>query len=391
MAPQSAPFNVEFDHVSKRFGDFVAVRDLNVKIRQGEFFSLLGPSGCGKTTTLRMVAGFEKPTGGEVYLDANPVSALPPNRRNVNTVFQNYALFPHLSIRENVAFGPRRRGVGKAEMVTRVEQALEMVEMSTMASRKPDQLSGGQQQRVALARALVNLPTVLLLDEPLGALDARLRKSMQVELKRLQREVGITFIYVTHDQEEALTMSDRIAVMRDGIIEQVGTPLDIYENPKSAFVANFIGTSNIYTATVTGVSPDAITCKTALGLSISLAANAQEVRIGQATGVMVRPEKIVICEPRRSPEPSSDSNYYEGVIRESVYLGSTTQLIVELEGKHLTQVIQQNHGHGMQLSQQQGRQVRLFFPPGSCSLIPAREDNLAAEVPLSPEGPPQSH
>ncbi len=243
---------IRFDGVTKRFGDAVAVDDLELTIDQNEFFSLLGPSGCGKTTTLRMVAGFEQPTEGAVYLDGEPVQDVPPYHRNVNTVFQSYALFDHLDISENVAFGLRRRKVDDGEVKTRVAEALELVQLTGREKSRPNQLSGGQKQRVALARALVNRPAVLLLDEPLGALDLKLRKQMQVELKQIQREVGITFLYVTHDQEEALAMSDRIAVMDAGRVQQCGPPEEIYESPKKTFVAEFIGVSNLLPANVEG-------------------------------------------------------------------------------------------------------------------------------------------
>ncbi len=242
--------SVRLDRVSKRFGDLVAVRDLDLSVGRGEFFTLLGPSGCGKTTTLRMVAGFEEPTAGRVLIDGEDVVGLPSYRRPTNTVFQSYALFPHLSVRENVAFGLRRKKVAKDEIERRVAAELERVRLAAEINRKPNQLSGGQQQRVALARALVNLPKVLLLDEPLGALDLKLRKGLQIELKRIQREVGITFVYVTHDQEEALTMSDRIAVMNLGRVEQVADPEEVYERPETTFVAGFIGVSNLMPATV---------------------------------------------------------------------------------------------------------------------------------------------
>src|SRR5829696_4992894 len=243
---------VHLERVSKHFGDLVAVRELDLDIGRGEFFTLLGPSGCGKTTTLRMVAGFEQPTAGRVLIEGEDVAGLPSYKRPTNTVFQSYALFPHLSVRENVAFGLRRKKVAKDQISQRVEAELERVGLAAEINRKPNQLSGGQQQRVALARALVNLPKVLLLDEPLGALDLKLRKGLQVELKRIQREVGITFVYVTHDQEEALTMSDRIAVMNRGRIEQVAQPEDVYERPATTFVAGFIGVSNLMPATVAG-------------------------------------------------------------------------------------------------------------------------------------------
>jgi spermidine/putrescine transport system ATP-binding protein len=236
---------IQLDHVAKRFGEVVAVHDADFAIGHGEFFSLLGPSGCGKTTTLRMIAGFEQPSGGRVLLDGEDVSHVPPYKRNVNTVFQQYALFPHMTVYDNVAFGPRSHRVRGAEVERRVRAMLDIVQLGDLAGRRPGQLSGGQQQRVALARALVNYPKALLLDEPLGALDLKLRQTMQLELKRIQREVQIAFVYVTHDQEEALTMSDRIAVMHQGRVEQIGTPREIYDEPASVFVAGFIGVANL--------------------------------------------------------------------------------------------------------------------------------------------------
>ncbi len=236
----------------KRFGDVAAVAGIDVDMPSGEFFSMLGPSGCGKTTTLRMIAGFEQPTEGKILLDGADMAYTPPHKRNVNTVFQNYALFPHLNVADNVAFGLRRQKVGKQELRQRVGEALELVQLSGFEKRKPGQMSGGQQQRVALARALVLKPAVLLLDEPLGALDAKLRKALQIELKALQQQVGITFVYVTHDQEEALTMSDRIAVMADGKVEQIGPPQEVYEAPETVFVADFLGVSNLMDAEAVG-------------------------------------------------------------------------------------------------------------------------------------------
>ncbi len=244
--------DVRLDHITKRFHEVVAVDDLSLEIERGEFFSMLGPSGCGKTTTLRMIGGFEEASTGTIYLGDTDVTGLPPFKRDVNTVFQNYALFPHLTVFENVAFGLRRRKVPDGEIGTQVKTMLELVELPGYEKRKPSQLSGGQQQRVALARALINHPRVLLLDEPLGALDLKLRKQMQLELKRIQTEVGITFIYVTHDQEEAMTMSDRIAVMRAGRIEQLGNPEELYERPQTAFVAGFLGVSNLLEGEVVG-------------------------------------------------------------------------------------------------------------------------------------------
>src|SRR5262245_41462232 len=248
--------SVELESVTKRFGDLVAVDDLSLDFATGEFFTLLGPSGCGKTTTLRMIAGFEQPTEGTIRIDGADVAQLPPHRRPTNTVFQSYALFPHLNVAENVAFGLRRQRVPKGEIAKRVAAELKRVGLAAEASRRPAQLSGGQQQRVALARALVNLPKVLLLDEPLGALDLKLRKGLQIELKRIQQDVGITFVYVTHDQEEALTVSDGLAVMNRGRIEQVGAPEDVYERPETTFVAGFIGVSNLMPGVVEKVDDD---------------------------------------------------------------------------------------------------------------------------------------
>jgi spermidine/putrescine transport system ATP-binding protein len=285
---------ITLEHVSKRYGDYVAVHEAHFAIGQGEFFSMLGPSGCGKTTTLRMIAGFEQPTTGEILLEGKDVSRVPPYRRNVNTVFQHYALFPHMSVRDNVAFGPRSKKLAEPEVTKRVKELLEVVRLTTFADRTPSQLSGGQQQRVALARALVNYPSALLLDEPLGALDLKLRQAMQIELKRIQREVGITFIYVTHDQEEALTMSDRIAVMNEGRVEQIGTPEEIYHTPASVFVASFIGVANLLPATVVGVMDKRIAAKVGGGhmVEATFTGSAKEPRPGSQATLMIRPERL---------------------------------------------------------------------------------------------------
>jgi len=309
---------VRLDHVTKRFGDFTAVDDLNLAIERGEFFSMLGPSGCGKTTTLRMIAGFEQPSEGHIVLDGKPVETVPPNKRNVNTVFQSYALFEHLDVEGNVAFGLKRRKVEKSEITRRVGEALELVQLGGRGASKSSELSGGQKQRVALARALVNRPAVLLLDEPLGALDLKLRKQMQVELKSIQREVGITFIYVTHDQEEALAMSDRIAVMNEGVVIQCGTPEEVYERPAKPFVAGFIGISNIVEGVVEG---DGVRLLTG-----ALCAAAIPPGCVAATPVYlsVRPEKIWL----EDHEPGMV--VLDGTIAERVYVGTTTQVIVDL-------------------------------------------------------------
>jgi spermidine/putrescine transport system ATP-binding protein len=282
---------IGIEHVTKRFGEFVAVDDAHFDIRRGEFFSMLGPSGCGKTTTLRMIAGFEQPTEGEIRLEGEDVSRVPPYKRNVNTVFQQYALFPHLTVEANVAFGLQAKKVAKPEIAKRVAELLGVVRLADFGRRKPAQLSGGQQQRVALARALVNYPSALLLDEPLGALDLKLRQAMQLELKRIQREVGITFVFVTHDQEEALTMSDRIAVMSDGRVEQIGTPEEIYHQPASEFVAGFIGMANLLPATIREASGDRATATLGDGSVVEAPAVAG-LAAGTPGTFMIRPERM---------------------------------------------------------------------------------------------------
>jgi spermidine/putrescine transport system ATP-binding protein len=317
---------VRLERVSKHFGDLVAVRDLDLDIEQGEFFTLLGPSGCGKTTTLRMVAGFEDPTAGRVLIEGQDVAGLPSHRRPTNTVFQSYALFPHLSVRDNVAFGLRRKKVAKDEILRRVDAELVRVGLAAEINRKPNQLSGGQQQRVALARALVNLPKVLLLDEPLGALDLKLRKGLQLELKQIQREVGITFVYVTHDQEEALTMSDRIAVMSSGIVEQVGTPEGVYERPRTTFVAGFIGVSNLMPGMVTGANGDRGTVRLDSGLEIETQVDG--IARGERCHAVVRPEKLLIHHANEAATDGLPS--VDGVVESSVYLGTSTQIVVRL-------------------------------------------------------------
>jgi spermidine/putrescine transport system ATP-binding protein len=309
---------IRFEGVTKRFGDAVAVHELDIEIQAGEFFSLLGPSGCGKTTTLRMVAGFEQPSEGRIYLEGEPVEEVPPYHRNVNTVFQSYALFEHLDVEDNVAFGLKRKKVESDEIRRRVQEALELVQLTGRESTMPRELSGGQKQRVALARALVNRPAVLLLDEPLGALDLKLRKQMQVELKGIQREVGITFLYVTHDQEEALAMSDRIAVMEDGEVRQCGTPEEIYEHPTEPFVAGFIGISNLLPGTAENGG-----VKLASGGSCA-APVPSDVAQGTPVHLSVRPEKIWL------EGHEEGMVVVEGKIVERVYVGTTTQVIVEL-------------------------------------------------------------
>ena len=323
---------VKLSAVTKRFGEFVAVDDLSLDIYEGEFFSLLGPSGCGKTTTLRMIAGFEEPTEGSISVGGDPMRRVPPYRRPVNTVFQSYAIFPHLNVFDNVAFGLRRSGVKGEELHKRVTDACEMVQLSGFERRKPSMLSGGQQQRVALARALVNHPKVLLLDEPLGALDLKLRKEMQLYLKNLQHEVGITFIYVTHDQEEALTMSDRIAVMNEGRVQQVADPPTLYEHPENRFVADFIGQTNVFSGMVESVDGERVTLRTASGEKVE--ATAREVEVGQEAHATVRPEKIRLG--------SEGDNVSTARIRQIVYLGVSTQYIAELPDGEKLVLYQQN-------------------------------------------------
>jgi spermidine/putrescine transport system ATP-binding protein len=322
VSNDSSP-SVELRGVTKKFGDFTAVDDLTLTLGSGEFFTLLGPSGCGKTTTLRMIAGFEQPDAGEVRIEGTDVAGLPPYKRPTNTVFQSYALFPHLSVEDNVAFGLKRQKVGKDEIAERVAAELQRVGLANQARRKPAQLSGGMQQRVALARALVNLPKVLLLDEPLGALDLKLRKGLQVELKRIQREVGITFVYVTHDQEEALTMSDRIAVMNHGRVEQVDGAEEVYERPTTTFVAGFIGVSNLMPGTVS--APGTVK----LDSGPEVAGNTEPLRSGQGCAAVVRPEKLRI-ELAGEDGVAPGTPQVEGMVESSLYLGTATQLVVDL-------------------------------------------------------------
>lgn len=317
---------IEIDHVTKRFDDYAAVADAHFTIGTGEFFSMLGPSGCGKTTTLRMIAGFESPTDGAIRLEGIDVSHVPPHRRNVNTVFQHYALFPHLTVWDNIAYGPRSqkidKKVGKGEVRRRVDEMLEIVRLTEFAQRKPAQLSGGQQQRVALARALVNYPSALLLDEPLGALDLKLRHLMQFELKRIQREVGITFVYVTHDQEEALTMSDRIAVMNQGQVEQIGTPTEIYDRPATVFVAGFIGQANLWNGRNTGRANRDYVEVAALGTTLKARQGDTAVlEQGGHITLMVRPERVQV-----SVTPITEATSVIAKVSDLTFLGPVLRL-----------------------------------------------------------------
>jgi spermidine/putrescine transport system ATP-binding protein len=359
---------IELSGVTKDFhsgGEVIsAVREMNLQIREGEFFSMLGPSGCGKTTTMRMIAGFEEPTSGAVRLQGKDVTSDPPNKRDVNMVFQSYALFPHMSVFENVAFGLRRRQVPKNEIITQVGEMLEIVDLSGRENRRPRELSGGQQQRVALARALVNHPKALLLDEPLGALDLKLRQAMQVELKRIQREVGITFVYVTHDQGEALTMSDRIAVMNDGLIDQLGSPREIYEHPASRFVAGFIGTSNLLTGSAARVSEAEAVIEVSADERIIVPLREASAAQGATLEVTVRPEKIELTtEP-----PPAGCCALRGTVAEVVYLGTSTNFtIVTTTGAEIV-VYQQNSASASD-GAARGDGIWLSWHPQHSSLI----------------------
>jgi spermidine/putrescine transport system ATP-binding protein len=351
---------IELVDVEKRFGDFVAVDGVDIAIERGEFFSLLGPSGCGKTTTLRMIAGFEQPTGGEVRLEGVDVARIPPYRRNVNTVFQHYALFPHMSIHDNVAFGPRSAKTDKDETDRLVAELLEVVRLSDFADRRPAQLSGGQQQRVALARALVNYPSALLLDEPLGALDLKLRQAMQLELKRIQREVGITFVYVTHDQEEALTMSDRIAVMNEGRVEQLASPSEIYDQPATVFVAGFIGQANLWPADVVGA-------ETVRALGTTVAARTEAVS-GEGT-LMVRPERVRIAEAASEgtvPVTVTSLVFQGPVVRLAGDAPSGEELVAHIGPEHALPRLRP------------GDEVYAGWDPQSAAVLPGRPEDAPA-------------
>jgi spermidine/putrescine transport system ATP-binding protein len=373
---------VEVVDLVKRFTEVTAVDGINLRMPAGEFFSMLGPSGCGKTTTLRLIAGFEQPTTGRILLDGEDMAFTPPHKRNVNTVFQNYALFPHLNVFDNVAFGLKRQRQTKTEIRRRVAEALELVQLTGMEKRKPGQMSGGQQQRVALARALVLQPAVLLLDEPLGALDAKLRKTLQIELKELQQQVGITFIYVTHDQEEALTMSDRIAVMSDGRIEQVGRPQDLYEEPRTTFVADFLGVSNLMT--VTAKSESEGRCKVALGEFELYAAQGDTSTSGE-TRMVIRPERV-----RLEAHQATGENRIPGMVERVVYLGNANQIIVGLAHGERIHALVQNTGD--ELAYRQGDAVKVYMPAEALRVLTDTgtaplEDDPRARTPASPVEP----
>jgi spermidine/putrescine transport system ATP-binding protein len=370
--------DVKLVDVVKQFGDAVVVDHIDLEVRAGEFFSLLGPSGCGKTTTLRMIGGFEAPTSGVIELQGQDVTWLPPYKRNVNTVFQNYALFPHLTIYENVAFGLRRKGVKDTEVKSRVTDMLRLVELAGFETRRPTQISGGQAQRVALARALINKPAVLLLDEPLGALDLKLRKQMQVELKRIQQEVGITFIYVTHDQEEAMTMSDRIAVMNNGRYEQLAEPEVLYERPTTRFVAGFLGVSNL----LPGAVEETDGAYAAVRLADDTRILAPRALVGDTAKVSVgvRPEKIRLHDAET--EAPAGHNHMSGVVRDASYLGVSTQYLVDARGGAQIMVYEQNVERATKAELwARGEAVRLSWSPDHTFVV--ADDGAAVAAPAS--------
>jgi spermidine/putrescine transport system ATP-binding protein len=354
--------SVEVRDITKRFGAMTAVDNVSIKINAGEFVALLGPSGCGKTTTLRMLAGFEQPDAGQIFISGQEVAGVPAYKRDVNTVFQNYSLFPHMTVLDNVAFGPRSRGIDKATARTQAIDMLNVVRLGEFANRKPAQMSGGQQQRVALARALVNKPSALLLDEPLAALDLKLREAMQIELKRIQREVGITFIFVTHDQGEALTMSDRIVVMSQGRVEQIGTPEDIYYRPASIFVASFIGSANLLPATVTDVGAETVSVRTSGGAEVTGAVDGRSFTVGETATVMIRPERMIIED-----DPILDQANLAAVVTNRIFHGPSSDVHVQtLDGTELVADLEADDGFQCK----PGEHVWVSWPNGAAYVLP---------------------
>lgn len=368
---------IEIDHVTKRFGDDVAVAEADFAIARGEFFSMLGPSGCGKTTTLRMVAGFESPTEGAIRLEGVDVSRVPPHKRNVNTVFQHYALFPHMSVWDNVAYGPRSKKIDKAQVRKRVDELLKIVRLTDFADRRPAQLSGGQQQRVALARALVNYPSALLLDEPLGALDLKLRHGMQFELKRIQREVGITFVYVTHDQEEALTMSDRIAVMNAGNVDQIGTPHEIYDRPSTVFVAGFIGQANLWTGRQTGRANRDFVEVEVLGTKLKARPGDTAIEPGGHATLMVRPERVRVSALSQDA-PTGDVAAVRATVTGLTFQGAVVRLsLAAPDGSTIVAHIGPEQNLPLL---RPGDQVHVCWAPDASLVLPAADIPTTADL-----------
>ncbi|MFG2981029.1 ABC transporter ATP-binding protein [Streptomyces sp. NPDC048258] len=376
MTDKTAGGDVRLAGISKHYGTFTAVHPLDLTIPQGSFFALLGASGCGKTTTLRMIAGLEEPSTGTVHLGDRAVTHLPPYKRPVNTVFQSYALFPHLNIYENVAFGLRRRGIKSVKK--QVDDMLELVQLGQFAQRKPHQLSGGQQQRVAVARALINHPQVLLLDEPLGALDLKLRRQMQLELKRIQTEVGITFVHVTHDQEEAMTMADTVAVMNGGRVEQLGAPAELYENPGTTFVANFLGTSNLIEASVESAGSEVVVSASGTKLRLPAARCATTPRTGGKLLVGVRPEKISLVHADEEHTIAAGRNKVPGRIADSSFIGVSTQYVIDSQVCPELEVYAQNIERDARLVP--GAEVILHWNPEHSFGLDAAQSMLAGTM-----------
>jgi spermidine/putrescine transport system ATP-binding protein len=362
--------SVEILGVTKRFGTMTAVDDVSFSVNAGEFLAVLGPSGCGKTTILRMLAGFEQPDSGQILISDIPVAGIPAHKRDVNTVFQNYSLFPHMTVLDNVAFGPRSKGVPKTQARKQAQDMLDVVRLGNLANRKPVQMSGGQQQRVALARALVNRPSALLLDEPLAALDLKLRQAMQLELKRIQREVGITFIFVTHDQEEGLTMADRIAIMSQGKLEQVGTPEQIYSAPATTFVAGFIGSANLLPATVSSVEGDSVTATMIDGVTVSARRDSRDFVVGKPCTIMIRPERMVIED-----DPVDGQANIRAVVTDRIFHGASSDVVVRTDnGTTLVADLEADDGFQCR----PGESIWISWRNGSAYILPEATQHAGA-------------